>query len=387
MPFAPRIAHVDMDAFYASVELLRYPELRGLPLAIGGRREHQPITLPDGSRQFMRLRDYTGRGVLTTATYEARALGIGSGMGTMKAARLAPDAVLLPVDFDAYRDCSRRFKAAVARIAPKIENRGIDEIYVDLSDLPDESIALGRSIKAAVQQATGLTCSIGIAPNKLLAKIGSDLEKPDGLTILSLADVPARIWPLPARRINGIGPRAAERLARLGIATIGELAHADEDLLREHFGNNQAAWLLAAANGIDHRAVVTSSDPKSVSRETTFERDLHVRSDRAELAQTLTNLCQHLAQDLQRQGWAARTIGVKLRYADFSTVTRDQTLAAPVADAAAIRSAATSCLRRVPLDRRLRLLGVRAGSLQRPELDTGPVDHTQGELLLDDPQD
>ncbi|MBW6496665.1 MAG: DNA polymerase IV, partial [Burkholderiaceae bacterium] len=287
----------------------------------------------------------------------------------------------------AYRDCSRRFKAAVARIAPKIENRGIDEIYVDLSDLPDKSLALGRSIKAAVYEATGLKCSIGIAPNKLLAKIGSDLEKPDGLTILSLADVPERIWPLPARRINGIGPRAAERLAVMGIATIGELAHADEGLLQEHFGTNQAAWLLEAANGIDHRVVVTRSDPKSVSRETTFERDLHVRSDRAELAQTLTSLCQHLAQDLQRQGWAARTIGVKLRYADFSTVTRDQTLAVPVDHAAAIRSAATTCLRRVPLDRRLRLLGVRAGSLQRPDSGTDQAESPQRQLALDDQQD
>ena len=155
-----RIAHLDMDAFYASVELLRYPELRGLPVVIGGRRDQQPERLPDGSRRFFRLRDYVGRGVITTSTYEARALGVFSAMGVMKAARLAPDAILLPVDFEAYRHYSRLFKAAVARIAPKIEDRGIDEIYIDLSDLPDETVILARRIKQAVMEATGLTCSI-----------------------------------------------------------------------------------------------------------------------------------------------------------------------------------------------------------------------------------
>ena len=154
-----RIAHLDMDAFYASVELLRYPELRGLPVVIGGRRDQQPELLADGSRRFFRLRDYVGRGVATTSTYEARALGVFSAMGMMKAAKLAPEAILLPVDFDAYRHYSRLFKAAVATIAPKIEDRGIDEIYIDLSDLPDDTLTLARRIKQAVKDATGLSCS------------------------------------------------------------------------------------------------------------------------------------------------------------------------------------------------------------------------------------
>ncbi len=373
---APRfIAHLDMDAFYASVELLRYPELSGRPVVIGGGRRHQPETLPDGTRRFATLRHYAGRGVITTATYAARAFGLHSGMGLMKAAALAPDAVLLPVDFDEYRRHSRAFKAAVAEVVghepPVIEDRGIDEIYIDLSALPgvehDHGAALARSIKARVAERTGLSCSIGVTPNKLLAKLASDLDKPDGLTILREADIATRIWPLPARRINGIGPKAAAKLERLGIRTIGELAAADADWLVAQFGRSHGAWMHEAAHGRDERPVVTHSDPKSISRETTFERDLHARRDRAELSAIFTRLCEQLAADLQRKGWVGRTIGLKLRYEDFRTVTRDLTLPEPVADAAAIRRAAGQCLKRVPLDRRLRLLGVRAGSLRRPD--------------------
>lgn len=377
-----RIAHLDMDAFYASVELLRYPELRGLPVVIGGRRTQQPQLLPDGSRHFARLRDYVGRGVLTTSTYEARALGVFSGMGTMKAARLAPDAILLPVDFDSYRHYSRCFKAAVATIAPKIEDRGIDEIYIDLSDIPEDSLALARRIKAAVMAATGLTCSIGITPNKLLSKICSDLEKPDGITILGLDEMPGRIWPLPVRKINGIGPKAGEKLAGLGITTIGELAATDPGLLQRHFGQAYAAWLHDAARGIDDRPVVTHSEPKSISRETTFERDLHPREDRAALSEIFTALCLHVAEDLKRKGYRSRTIGIKLRYDDFATVTRDFSLPTATDDAATIRRAAGECLRRAPLEKSLRLLGVRAGNLS-PTVGESAVDKVvQGELLL-----
>jgi DNA polymerase-4 len=380
-----RIAHLDMDAFYASVELLRYPELRGLPVVIGGRRDQQPERLPDGSRRFFRLRDYVGRGVITTSTYEARALGVFSAMGVMKAARLAPDAILLPVDFEAYRHYSRLFKAAVARIAPKIEDRGIDEIYIDLSDLPDETVALARRIKQAVMEATGLTCSIAISPNKLLSKIGSDLDKPDGLTLLAPADIPLRIWPLPARKINGVGPKADARLATLGITTIAELAAADPAVLQEHFGRSYAEWLHAASHGIDDRPLVTDSETKSISRETTFERDLHVRRDRAILSEIFTTLCMRVAADLQRKGYLARTIGIKLRYEDFRVATRDLTLPGPTADPAMIRRAAGDCLRRVPLERKLRLLGVRAGTLSASSAPRMSVESAQGELPLDVP--
>ncbi|MES2076495.1 MAG: DNA polymerase IV [Pseudomonadota bacterium] len=382
--FAParRIAHLDMDAFYASVELLHYPELRGQAVVIGGGREHQPQLQADGTRRFARLRDYVGRGVITTATYEARALGVGSAMGMMKAAKLAPDAVLLPVNFDAYRHYSRLFKAAVAAIAPAIEDRGIDEIYIDLTEVAGETFELAGRIKQAVRAATGLSCSIGVTPNKLLSKICSDLDKPDGLTMLSLDEVPARIWPLAVRKINGVGPKATEKLAALGIETIGQLAAADAGLLQEHFGANYAGWLAEAARGLDQRALSTSTESKSISRETTFERDLHARQDRAALSGILTALCERLAEDLRRKSYVSRTIGIKLRFDDFQIVSRNVTLPRAVAEPAAILQAARECLKRVPLQRRLRLLGVRASTLEPPgALAAAGQGRGQGELF------
>ncbi len=357
------IAHLDMDAFYASVELLRYPDLRDRPVVIGGGRRRQPGITPDGAHAYARLRDYAGRGVITTATYEARALGVHSGMGLMKAAALAPDAVLLPTDFDAYRHYSRLFKAAVATITPCIEDRGIDEIYIDLTSIPGEVRETAQQIKDAVREATGLSCSIGVSPNKLLSKICSDLEKPGGLTIVTMDDIPARIWPLAARKINGIGPKAAARLDALGIRTIGELAAAEPQWLITHFGKSYGAWLHEAAHGRDDRQVVTWSEPKSISRETTFERDLHPVQDRNTLSAIFTELCVRVAEDLARKHYVGRTIGIKLRYDDFRTVTRDHTLELPTGEAKTIRRAAGECLKRVPLDRKLRLLGVRVGSL------------------------
>ncbi|TCS33718.1 DNA polymerase-4 [Paucimonas lemoignei] len=361
-----RVAHLDMDAFYASVELLRYPELKGQPVVIGGRSVDRPVMQADGTRRFARLRDYAGRGVVTTSTYEARALGVFSAMGLMKSAQLAPDAILLPVDFDAYRHYSRLFKQAVASIAPQIEDRGIDEIYIDLSDLQEDTHSLAQQIKQAVRNATGLSCSIGVAPNKLLAKICSDLDKPDGLTLLTPEDIPKRIWPLPVRKINGIGPKAGQKLEALGVHTIEDLAKAAPGLLQDHFGRSYAAWLLDAAQGVDERPLITRSEPKSISRETTFDRDLHARHDRESLSGIFTALCVKVAEDLRRKGYVGRTIGIKLRYTDFRIVTRDFTLPAPTADAATIRRAAGECLKRVPLEQRFRLLGVRVGALERP---------------------
>lgn len=375
-----RIAHLDMDAFFASVELLHYPELRGQAVVVGGRGTPPPIPQADGHRAYARLKDYVGRGVVTTSTYEARALGVFSGMGLMKSAQLAPEAILLPANFDAYRHYSRLFKAAVTSIAPRIEDRGIDEIYLDLTDIAEESEPLARRIKQAVFDATGLRCSIGITPNKLLAKIASDLEKPDGLTILSEADIPTRIWPLAARKVNGIGPKAAARLEKLGIHSIGDLAAAPPALLVEHFGQTTGRWLHRVAHGIDERPVVTESEPKSISRESTFDRDLHAKADRAELSEIFTELCQYLANDLRRKGYASRTIGIKLRYADFRAVTRDITLPHAITDAADIRKAAGECLKRVELTQRLRLLGVRASGLLPLNEVAEPAAPIQGEL-------
>jgi DNA polymerase IV len=383
MPTPPRrwIAHLDMDAFYASVELLRYPELVGQPVVIGGGRRHQPQVQADGTRRFSKLRDYTGRGVVTTSTYAARDLGVFSAMGMMKAALRAPDAVLLPVDFDAYRRYSKMFKTAVAEVTPLIEDRGIDEIYIDLSAVPGVHDALAhdplggvravaQEIRNSVKRATGLSCSIGVTPNKLLSKLASELDKPDGLTILTLEELPTRIWPLPVRRINGIGPKAGAKLAALGITHIGDLAARPREWLVEHFGRSYGTWLHDAAHGRDDRPVVTHSEPVSMSRETTFERDLHARRDRAELTAIFTQLCEQVAADLQRKGYVGRTVGIKLRFEDFRTVTRDLTLTEATADAAAIRRAAGECLKRVDLKLRLRLLGVRAGSLSKAGSET-----------------
>lgn len=370
------IAHLDMDAFYASVELLRYPELKNLPVVIGGGRRHQPQRQADGLHRFATLRDYSGRGVITTSTYAARDLGVHSGMGVMKAALRAPDAILLPVDFDEYRKFSRRFKAAVAEIAPVIEDRGIDEIYIDLTEVPGAQDAVAhdpyggvravaQEIRNNVLQRTGLTCSVGVTPNKLLSKMASEFDKPDGLTVLTQDDIPARVWPLKVRAINGIGPKAATKLDRMGIRTIGELATRPQAELVEAFGRSYGLWLLESAHGRDDRPVVTHSEPVSVSRETTFERDMHAVRDKPALGMIFTQLCERVATDLQRKGYQSRTIGIKLRFEDFKTVTRDLTLEQPTADARDIRRAAGDCLKRVDLTRRLRLLGVRAGSLRK----------------------
>jgi DNA polymerase IV len=365
-----------MDAFYASVELLRYPELKGLPVVIGGGRRHQPVVDETGQRQFATLRDYKGRGVITTATYAARDLGVHSGMGLMKAAVRAPDAILLPVDFEQYRLRSRQFKAAVREIAPLIEDRGIDEIYIDLSDVPGAQDAIGhdpyggvravaQDIRNNVWRATGLTCSVGVTPNKLLSKMASELDKPDGLTVITEADLGTRIWPLPAKAINGVGPKATAKLKALGIETIGALAATPKTALLDAFGRSYGSWLHHAAWGRDDRPVVTHSEPVSTSRETTFDRNLHAKRDRAELSTVFTRLCERVAEDLHRKAYRARTIGIKVRFDDFSTVTRDLTLPEPVSEAEAIRHAAGLCLKRVDLTRTIRLLGVRASSLTR----------------------
>ena len=388
-PRLRRIAHLDMDAFYASVELLRYPQLKGLPVVIGGGRRREDDLLgrlreayPDQEWSedrlavipldfFPRIAGYTGRGVITTATYAARQFGVGSAMGVMKAAKLCPDAILLPVDFDQYRHYSRTFKALITDIAPVMENRGVDEVYIDFTDVPggqrEGGRVLARLIQKSIFDATGLTCSVGVAPNKLLAKMASEFNKPNGISIVYDSDLQTMIWPLPCRKVNGIGPKAEAKLAAHGIHTIGDLAQRERQWLVEHFGKSYGAWLHDAAHGQDNRPVETESEPVSISRETTFERDLHAVRDRAALGAIFTRLCGQVADDLARKGYVGKTIGIKLRYDNFQSVTRDHTLATYIDQADAIRQAAGQCLKRVDLSRRLRLLGVRVGSLMKRE--------------------
>lgn len=344
-----RVLHLDMDAFFAAVELLRRPDLKGKPLIIGGRG------------------DPTRRGVVATATYEARKFGVRSGMPFRTAKRLCPDAVYLPTDFAEYTRWSQVFKHAMREVSPLFEDRGIDEAYLDISDLAASSEQIGQALKLRIERDTGMTCSIGIAPNKLIAKIASDLDKPDGLTILGAHDIPLRIWPLEARKIPGIGPKADERLRALGISTIGELAAASLEHLAAHFGAAMATFMRAAAQGRHDTPIVTQREPKSRSRETTFQEDV---SDWQQIARTLAALSARVAEDLRARSYVGRTVGIKLRFADFHTVTRDRTLADPTNDARVIRKAVFECLGRIVLDRRVRLLGVRVTELSEPGAHT-----------------
>jgi DNA polymerase-4 len=378
MAASRRIAHLDMDAFYASVELLRYPQLKGLPVVIGGRRRREDDVLSQPPldqipvEKFPLLSGYVGRGVITTATYPARQFGVGSAMGLMKAAKLCPQAILLPVDFDEVRRFSRLFKRTITEIAPVMEDRGIDEVYIDLTEVPGSDVGGGRELARHIQQRifeeTRLTCSIGIAPNKLLAKLASEFEKPNGISVVTHDDLQSRIWPLPCRKVNGIGPRTDEKLATHGIRTVGDVAARERDWLIEHFGRSYGAWLHEASWGRDERPVVTHSEPVSFSRETTFERDLHAVRDRAELGAVFTQLCEQVAGDLSRKGYVGRTIGIKLRFDDFKSVTRDTSIDGYTADASVIRRQAGLNLKRVDLTRRIRLLGVRVGKLVRTEM-------------------
>ncbi|MCR2746461.1 DNA polymerase IV [Limnobacter parvus] len=366
------IAHLDMDAFYANAELVRNPALKGLPVAVGGRRGVQPLP----GQQFPTLAQYQGRGVLTTANYEARALGLHSAMPTMKAAKLAPNAILLPADFEWYKTLSRQFKAAVGELAPNVEDRGIDEIYIDLTEETDgdfeAAIDLARRMKAAVTHATGgMTCSVGLSENKLTSKIASDLQKPNGLSVVRPAQFQEIIWPLRVGKINGVGPKAQEKLKLMGVQTIAELAAQPVDLLRERFGESYGLWMHESAHGIDRREVTLYSEPKSISRETTFEHDMHVRRHRDNLTQVLLQLADKLSQDLARKQRLAKTIGVKVRFSDFKSLTRDTTPGEFVANADEIVQAARACLKKVAFDEKgvhstIRLLGIKASHLITP---------------------
>jgi DNA polymerase-4 len=348
-----------MDAFYASVELLRRPDLRGLPVVIGGRGN------PDS------------RGVVSTCTYEARAFGIRSAMPMRTAKNLCPHAVFLPTDFAEYKRWSQVFKAEMRAVSPVFEDRGIDEAYLDITEVAGESLEIGRALKERVVSATGMTCSLAIAPNKLLAKLGSELDKPDGLTILGLEDIPTRIWPLDVRKLQGVGPKAEEKLKALGYRTIGDVAAVTYEKLRESFGESYSRHLHETSNGRDERPVVTYREPKSISAETTFDEDV---GDRQAIAKVLARYAKRVADELKQKGYRCRTVGIKLRFTGFELVTRDKTLAEATDDPLVIRNAVFECLERVELKKTVRLLGVRLTEL-RPAGEEERVGGEQLELL------
>ncbi len=329
---------MDMDAFFAAVEQRRRPELAGTPVVVGGSG------------------DPTKRGVVSTASYEARRFGIHSAMPLRTAHRLCPQAVFLPVDYEEYSRVSERVKRVLREFSPVMEDVGIDEAFLDLTDTgrPHEEIA--QQIKLRILEETGLTCSIGIAPNKLLAKIASDMQKPNGLTIITAGDIKTKIWPLPVRKLYGVGPKTEIHLNAMDIKTIGELAAVSLDYLREQFGRSYGTYLYEASRGIDESPLITHWEPKSMSRETTFEHDV---SDWQVLAKTLVSLVKEAVVDIKQRHYEARTVTVKIRFSDFETHTRAKTLAASTAYEDDIRQTAFDCLKRFKLAKKVRLIGVR----------------------------
>jgi DNA polymerase-4 len=338
-----RIAHVDMDAFFAAIEEQRNPALAGKPVVIGGRGDPRE------------------RGVVSTASYEARRYGIRSGMPLRTAYRLCPEAIFLPVDYKSYATVSARIKAALRDIASTIEDAGIDEAYLDISDLSGSAEAIGKAIKARIRDETGLSCSVGIAPNKLLAKLASDMQKPDGLTVLTAADIEPRVWPLPARKLLGVGPKTEASLARMGIRTIGDLAAAPLDLLIGRFGNAHGRYLHESARGIDESPLVTVWTRHSIGHEITFQRDV---DERAMLVRVLKRLAREVAEEAKGERLRGRTVTTKLRFADFETLTRQTSLPRPTNATATIQRAAVQCLERIVLAKKVRLVGVRLSGFE-----------------------
>ena len=351
------IAHVDMDAFYVSVELLRRPELRG-----------KPVVVAMGT-------DPTARGVVAAASYEARKFGVHSAMPLATAHRRCPQMVLLTADHAHYRAASRPVMEILRRYSDAVEVAGLDEAYLDLSGSPAPK-ARGRRLKGDVRAETGLVCSVGIGPNKLVAKVASDLDKPDGFCVLSSELMLEAVGDRPARLIPGVGPKTEERLARAGIHTVAELAAADPEALRAAAGNG-GGDLQRRARGLDDRELEVNRVRKSESRETTFATNV---TDMTTLTETLDRLARSVCKGLAEQGIEGRTITVKLRLAPFLTRTRSQTLWRATCDPALVAATARELLGRFELDSPVRLIGVGISSLRRDsEPESGPA---QAELAL-----
>ena len=346
-----------MDAFYVAVELQRRPELKGKPVVVAG----------------------TGpRAVVTTASYEARKFGVFSATPAERARRLCPDAVFLPPDFEQYRARSRDVFAVLNAHVERVEGASLDEAYLDLSDL-DRPNPAARRIKEAVQQETGLSCSIGIGPSKLVAKVASDAEKPNGFVVLTREEACERFKDASPGLIPGIGPRTTEKLGRGGVTTLGQLRRIPVQQLIDAFGPGTGPYLLRLANFDDEREVTPVRHAKSESRETTFDTDIH---DQAELERILTDLSVQLCARLVKQDQRGRSIGIKVRLDDFSTFTRATSIAEATNDADTVTPIALELLRAFDAPRPVRLLGVRVAGLDEGLETAPPVDSPQLALPL-----
>ena len=343
------VAHVDMDAFYVSVELQRRPELVGKPVVVAGSGP---------------------RAVVTTASYEARKFGIFSATPAARARRLCPDAVFLPPDFKLYRERSRDVMAVMRAHVDRVEVVGLDEAYLDLGGF-ERPKAAARRVKAAIEEATGLGCSIGIGPSKLVAKVASDAEKPDGFVVLTREQACARFAASPPGLIPGIGPKTAARLADQGIDTLGKLAAASEDALTAWFGPRLGPHLRRLARFEHESSVTPVRIAKSESRETTFDYDLRGVDV---LTPVLERLAAELCATLDREERRGPTVGIKVRLDDFSTHTRARTLDTPTNDRAVVTDVALELLREFDPPRPVRLLGVRVAGLDRAADAGGPGD-------------
>jgi DNA polymerase IV len=344
------IAHVDMDAFFVSAELLRRPELRG-----------RPVVVATGT-------DPRARGVVMAASYEAREHGVHSALPLAIAHRRCPQAVLLTRDMEYYSGLSRHVMAMLARYSDRVEVAGLDEAYLDLSDSAAPR-ACGRRLKHEVKLETGLACSLGLAPNKLLAKIASDLDKPDGFRVLTGEEMLDAVGARPASLLPGVGPKTAERLAGLGVKTVADLAGADAGMLEQSFGPRLGSLIRARANGVDERPLETERERKSESRETTFASDV---ADRAVLRETLARLVADLCEALGRGRYRGRTVTLKVRLRPFRTHTRSRTLDVPTREAADVGAVAQDLLEAFALDAPVRLIGVGLGALSRDAAEGDP---------------
>ena len=350
-------AHIDMDAFYVSVELQERPDLRGRPVVVCGSGP---------------------RAVVTTASYEARRFGIFSATAAAWARRRCPDATFLTPNFDLYRERSRDVMSELRRQLDTVEVVGLDEAYSDLSSL-ERPRAAARRAKAAILARTGLGCSIGIGPNKLVAKVASDADKPDGFVALTRLEACERFAGVSPGLIPGIGPRTVERLAQAGITTLGALAEASVDDMARAHGARLGAALVRLARFEDDRPVTTVRIAKSESRETTFDADV---TESFELERVLARLSGELCTGLGAKRRSGRTVGIKVRTANFETFTRARTLAAPTADAEVVSEVAVDLLRALAPSRPVRLVGVRVAGLERPQDPVAAAAADAGQLAL-----